>query len=123
MKKTFFGILIGFILVLLGYAGMRLFYTLEMVPHTLARVAIKNESGQNVKKVLLRHKRGSIEATNIGDRELIRFQFPNTAENSYTLSVTYSNDSILITQPNYFESGYRGTETITAGGIISSNNW
>ena len=122
MKKAFHGILIGFILVLLGYAGMRLFYTLEMVPHTLARVTIKNESGQHVKKVLLRHNRGSIEATNIGNKDLVLFQFSNTTENSYTLSVTYSNDSVLTTQPNYFEHGYRGTETITAGGIISSND-
>ncbi|MBK9247525.1 MAG: hypothetical protein IPM69_05295 [Ignavibacteria bacterium] len=123
MKKTFLGILIGFILVLLRYVGMSFNYTLEMMPHTLARVAIKNESGQHVKKVLLRHNRGSIEATNIRNKDLVLFQFSNTNENSYTLSVTYSNDSILITQPNYFEHGYRGTETITAGGIISSNNW
>jgi hypothetical protein len=122
MKKTIHGILIGFILVLLGYAGMRLFYTLEMVPHSLARVAIKNESGQHVKKVLLRHNRGSIEATNIGNKDLVLFQFSNTTENSYTLSVTYSNDSVLTTHPNYFESGYRGIETITAGGIITSND-
>ncbi|MFN8359197.1 MAG: hypothetical protein U0264_04720 [Candidatus Kapaibacterium sp.] len=122
MKKIILGILIGFILVLLGYVGISFNYTLEMVPHTLARVAIKNESGQHVKKVLLRHNRGSIEASNIGDKDLILFQFSNTTENSYTLSVTYSNDSVLTTQPNYFESGYRGTETITAGGIISSNN-
>ena len=122
MKKIILGILIGFILVLLGYVGISFNYTIEMVPHTLARVAIKNESGQHVKKVLLRHNRGSIEASNIGDKDLILFQFSNTTENSYTLSVTYSNDSVLTTQPNYFESGYRGTETITAGGIISSNN-
>jgi hypothetical protein len=123
MKKIIIGIVIGLLLGLIGYLASTLYYSHEFISYDLASVTIRNESGQTVKKIFLKHGHGTLEATDIGNGDQIRFLFTNSGENSYDVTVTLDNDSVLKSNSVYFEYGYRGTETITKSEITTKNNW
>ncbi|MES2138565.1 MAG: hypothetical protein V4511_02575 [Bacteroidota bacterium] len=123
MKKIIIGIVIGLFIGLIGYFALTVFYSYEPISKDFASVVIKNESGQRVKKIFLKHNSGTFEASNLSDHGQVRFIFQNGGENSYNISVTFDNDSTLTSQEVYFEYSYRGTETITKSKIITKNNW
>ena len=123
MKKLILGITIGILFGLFYYFIMTFCYSYEPIPNEFATVSIKNESGQRIKKILLKHNRGTIESTYLNNLEEIRFIFQNNGENEYNLKVTFENDSILNSQSVYFEYGYRGIEIIKKSRIITKNNW
>jgi len=123
MNKLLIGIAIGLLLGLFGYYSLTLFSSNEIISNDYARVTIKNESGRNAKKIVLEHARGTIEASGLNDKEELRFIFKNIGENSYYVTVTFDNDSILTSKPTYIEHGYRGTEVIKDSEIITENNW
>ncbi len=123
MKKLITGIAIGLFIGLIYYFSITLYYSFETISKDFASVTIKNESGQKVKKIFLKHSRGTFEASNLNDLEEIRFIFQNGGENSYKILITFDNDSTLTTKGVYFEYGYRGIETITKTKIITKNNW
>lgn len=123
MNKLIVGIAIGLLLGLLCYYSLTFFSSNEFITNDFARVTIKNESGKNAKKILLKHERGSIEVMGLSDKEEIRLIFRNGSENSYKIIVTFDNDITLTSDEIYFEYGYRGTETIKNLEIITENNW
>jgi hypothetical protein len=124
MNKILVGISIGLLLGLIAYYSLTFFSPNEFISKDFARVTIKNESGINAKRILLQHRRGSIEAMGLRDKEEMRFVFRNgNAENSYKILVTFDNDKTVTSKEVYFEYGYRGTETINALVITTENNW
>ena len=123
MKKVIIGISIGLFIGLICYFASTIFYSNEFISKDNASVTITNESGQQVKKVLLKHKGGTLEANNLYDTDQVRFIFTNKGENSYQIIVTFENDSVMSSQGVYIEHGYRGTETITKTKIETKNNW
>ncbi|MEJ7643742.1 MAG: hypothetical protein WKF87_04055 [Chryseolinea sp.] len=123
MNKLLIGIAIGLLLGLFGYYSLTFFSSSESVSNDFARVTIKNESGRNAKKVLLKHGNGIIETTGLSNKDEIRFIFRNMGENSYKIIVTFDNDLTLSSNPLYIERGYRGTEIIKDFEIITENNW
>ncbi len=123
MKSKLIGILIGLTLGLLIHFALRLFYSYEFLSHSQTSVTIKNKSGHLLTTLQLKHKGGTLQASNIYDSEEIRFIFPSSGENSYNVIATLDNDSVIESQGVYFERGYRGTETVTSSKIITDNNW
>lgn len=123
MKKLIIGLLTGLFIGLLYYFIMTSFYSYEPISNDFASVIIKNESGQRIKKISLKHNRGTFESTNLNNLEQIRYIFQNGGENVYYISITFENDSTLKSQSVYFEHGYRGIETIKKSKIITKNNW
>jgi hypothetical protein len=123
MKKLIIGLLTGLFIGLLYYFIMTSFYSYEPISNDFASVIIKNESGQRIKKISLKHNRGTFESTNLNNLEQIRYIFQNGGENVYYISITFENDSTLKSQGVYVEHGYRGIETIKKSKIITKNNW
>ncbi len=123
MKKLIIVLLTGLFIGLLYYFIMTSFYSYEPISNDFASVIIKNESGQRIKKISLKHNRGTFESTNLNNLEQIRYIFQNGGENVYYISITFENDSTLKSQGVYVEHGYRGIETIKKSKIITKNNW
>ncbi len=124
MKKVLIGIVIGFLLALGVYYCMMLFSSQERLSNDFARVTIKNESGKTLKKIMLQHGGGTLEAREVSDQAELRFIFENRGENSYIIRATFDNDSILTADGGYFELGYRGVVTISDSAIaIKDNYW
>ena len=123
MKKVIIGITIGLFIGLNCYFASTFFCSNEFISKDNASVTITNESGQQIKAVLLKHNRGTLVANNLNDKDQVRFIFTNRGENTYQVIVTFKNDSIMTSKEVYFEHGYRGTETITKTEIKTKNNW
>lgn len=122
MKKLLIGIILGLLLGVIFYFSMTLFVSNEIISQNFARVTIKNESGRNVKSILLQHQRGEIEANGLNNEGEIRFIFENRGENVYHIIVTLENNTTLTSNEVYFEVGYRGTVTIKETEIIPNIN-
>jgi putative heme iron utilization protein len=123
MKKVFIGIVIGFLIALGVYYSLTLFSSQEWLSNDFARVTFVNESGKTLKKVMLQHERGTLEAREVKDHAELRFIFENQGENSYKIWATFDNDSTLTSDGPYFELGYRGVVTITDSAIVIKDNW
>ena len=123
MKKVFIGIVIGFLIALGVYYSLTLFSSQEWLSNDFASVTLVNESGKTLKKVVLQHERGTLEAREVKDHAELRFIFENQGENSYKIWATFENDSTLTSDGPYFELGYRGVVTITDSTIVIKDNW
>jgi len=123
MSRLLTGIAIGLLLGLFGYYSLTLFSSNEIVSNDYAQVTIRNESGRNAKKIVLNHTHGTIEASGLKDKEELRFIFKIKGEDSYTVTVTFDDDSTLTSKSTYIEYGYRGTEIIKDSEVITKNNW
>ena len=124
MKKVLIGIVIGFLFSLLGYYSLTLFSSREWLSNDFAQVIIKNESGRTLKKIMLQHKEGTLEAREVRNHAELRLIFENQGENSYEIRATFDNDSTLTADGGYFELGYRGIVTISDSAIaIKDNYW
>lgn len=114
MKNLNIGIVLGLLIGMFVYFVSTFWGSLEYISYDLACVTIKNESSFNIKKLTLKHKNGSIEATNIRDKEQIRFLFNNESENTFFINANLENDTNLISDEVYFESAYKGIAVITS---------
>ena len=120
MKKIFIGVAAGLSLGVLGCLLFYLFFSVELIPNDFASVVIKNESGKVIKKTLLKHIHGTIEDRHfLKNNEELRFLFKNTSENSYTITVTFDDDSTLTSDGMYIEYRDRTTEIVTRSKIIT----
>jgi hypothetical protein len=123
MNKLLIGIVIGLFSGLFACYTLTLFFTHEIISKDYARVTIRNHSGRNVKEILLQHERGTIEASDLKDKDEVRFIFKNMNENSYYVRATFDDGSTLNSESTYIEHGYRGMETIKESEIVIENNW
>lgn len=95
----------------------------EKISLKTAFITIKNESDFKINKATLKHGYGELIISNIGIDETAYLGFPNSSENTYTLTIELENDSVLKTVESYFEYGLRATETIKNTEIITENDW
>jgi len=123
MKKIIIGLLLGVILSVGIFLFDSMFNSREKISLKTAFITIKNESDFKINKILLKHGYGELFVSNIDIGKTVYLGFPNSSENSYTLTVKLENDSILESVGFYFEYGLRATETITNTEIITENNW
>ena len=113
MKRTFIGLLVGAALgFVVGFLATK-YLIIGAVPSGYVCVTIKNESGQHIKSIVLkRNSLNSIESNSLEDKAELSLTFKNGGEGTYSIVATFDNDSILKSQENYVEGGYKATETI-----------
>ena len=112
MKQTFKGLLIGSTIgLVLGYFATK-YLIIETVPTGYVCVAVRNESGQHIKSVLLKSNSGTIETESLNDGEQVHLTFRNGGEGTYFIISTFDNDSTLSSKEMYVEGGYKTTEII-----------
>ncbi len=97
-------------------------FLVEPIPNGYVRVTVENKSGQNVKTLTLKHENGSIEMKNLPSEENVNLIFKNGGENSYKIFAKFDNDSIISSNGEYVESGYRLTEIIFEDRINTDRN-
>jgi hypothetical protein len=113
MNKTILGLLIGVVLGLVaGYLITTNFLLSEPIPKGYVRVSVENRSGQNIKRLTLKHESGSIEMKNLSKTDSANLIFKNVGENSYRIVAILANGSTISSRGNYVEAGYRTRETI-----------
>ena len=121
MKKLFPAVLISLILAAILFIASQVF-GIEWVTSNYAIVTIQNKSSKNIKRLVLNHNRGLIQADRLPPKNETRFIFENgSSENTYKVLVFFDNDSTISTNEIYFEYGYRATVTITDSGIVTKD--
>lgn len=122
MSKIILGTFLGIIVGLLGGHFITRNFLAEPIPNGYVRVKVINESGQNIKTLILKHENGSIEMKKLFNQESVNLIFKNGGENSYQIFATLNNDSIVSSKGNYVEAGYRSTEIIFADKVETKND-
>lgn len=123
MNKMLPRIFIGIALCLVGYFLNSILSTKEVIPNSHARVIVKNDSGKKIQTVVLTHNYGTLQASPLNDKDEVRFIFEIHGENTYDIAVTFDDGLMIKSEGQYFEYGYRSTETIKSNEIITENGW
>ena len=82
-------------------------------------VTVRNSSEKPISAVRLEHERGVEVVENLAPAESKTIRFPAAGETSYTLRVRFRDGSEVSSKPQYAESGYEFTATISDSGIES----
>ena len=125
MRRIIIGILLGFAICTICVVILKATSSFESISYDLASITIINESGRNVKSVILiKTGQESFEAKNIQNSEEVRFIWSHgRGEGVYNIKVTFDNDSTISSKGVYFKYGLRNTEIITANKITTQGNW
>jgi hypothetical protein len=82
-------------------------------------VTVRNSSEKPIAAVRLEHKRGVEVFENLAPAESRTIRFAAGGETSYTLRVRFRDGSEVSSKPQYEESGYNFTDTVSDSGIES----
>lgn len=85
-------------------------------------VTIINHSGKAIKKIILKHEKGSINIDPIDINSQASVTFRSPGENSYILTAILINGDTLVSNGSYVEGGYKSTETITSESISTRHD-
>jgi hypothetical protein len=113
MKKILIGSSIGIILGVVITTFVMNFIIVNQVPKNHIRITVQNKSGYMIKELKLIHEKGENNIKWIKqDREVTNVIYCG-GENSFRIKVIFENDSVLISNEKYIESGYDITQIIT----------
>ena len=82
-------------------------------------VIVRNDTERTIEAVRLEHERGVEVVENVAPTESKTIRFMAGGETSYTLRVRFRDGSEVSGHPQYAESGYEFTETVSDSGIES----
>jgi fluoride ion exporter CrcB/FEX len=120
MKQTIIALLIGITVGLIIGSLATTYLQGSTVPRGYVCVSIRNQSGQNIKSLLLQYNSGSIVTNHLRDKDEVNLTFKNGAEGTYSIVSTFDNETTLTSKEIYVEGGYKTTETIFSDTIKSA---
>lgn len=92
---------------------------LALRPTAPVTVTIRNSSDKPIAAVRLEHERGVEVVEDLAPTESKTIRFIAGGETSYTLRVRFRDGSEVSSNPQYAESGYEFTQTVSNSGIES----
>lgn len=114
MKIFVLGIAIG---AVVGFAISRMFN--EPVPKSYVRVVVHNKSGRVINTLQLRHETGEMNVGKIDNGTSFPMLFQAVGEDSYDITSTFDDNSVITSKGEYVEPGYRREEFIYQDTIIT----
>ncbi|MBK8808954.1 MAG: hypothetical protein IPO21_20910 [Bacteroidales bacterium] len=113
MKKIIIGTSIGFIIGVALTIFVLNFVIVIQIPKDHIRITVKNNSSNIIKELKLIHEKGENSLKWIKQDREITSVFYTSGENSFKIKVLFENDSVLISNEKYIESGADITQIIT----------
>ena len=95
---------------IVGFTISRMIH--ETIPNSYVRVVVTDKSGHVVNTLQLMHENGSMKVHNIINGASFKLLFYAEGEDSYNLTATFEDKTIVSTAGEYVEPGYHIEETI-----------
>lgn len=113
MKKIIIGTSIGFIIGVALTIFVLNFVIVIQIPKDHIRITVKNNSSNIIKELKLIHEKGENSLKWIKQDKDITSVFYTSGENSFKIKVLFENDSVLVSNEKYIESGADITQIVT----------
>lgn len=91
----------------------------DHLPESYVSCVVMNKSGHVVNTLELRHGKGNVKVNNIVNGKSVELLFYAGGEDSYEITATFDENSVISSGGEYVESGYRTEETIYRDTIIT----